>query len=96
MCRGMATSDTISELAVQKRTSENGLTSRLCCIVWLQLPCYLYVSLLQRRKPLLLDPDVRGRTDSSTTERWQPGPNGSSVVTELLCCHFRDSYFRPL
>lgn len=56
----------------QQQTNE--LTSRLCYIVWLRLPGYFYVSLLQRRKPLLLDPDVRGRTDSSLTERWQPDP----------------------
>lgn len=90
----------ISELAVQERDSgerTNEPTSRLCCIVWLRLPGYLYVSLLQRRKPLLLDPDVRGRTDSSPTERWQPGPSGgSAAAAELLCCHSGDSYFSPL
>lgn len=42
-------------------------TSKLRCIVWLRVPVYLYVSLLQRRKPLLLDPDVRGRTDRRPT-----------------------------
>lgn len=35
---------------------------------------FIRFPLLRRRKPLLLDADVSGRTDSSPTERWQPGP----------------------
>ena len=70
----------------QQQTNES--TYRLCCIVWLRLPGYLYVSLLQRRKPLLLDPDVSGRTDGSPTERWQPGPAEGLL---LHCYHVLSS-----
>lgn len=82
-----------SEKEGQQQTNEP--TSRLSCIVWLWLPGYLYVSLLQRRKPLLLDPDVRGRTDSNPTERWQSGSSGGSAAAELLCCHSGDRYLSP-
>lgn len=67
----------------QRQMSET--TSRLCSRVWLRLLGYLYVSLLQRRKPLLLDPDVSGRTDSSLIGRWQPAPAGVGTAAELLC-----------
>lgn len=66
-------------------------TSRLCCRVWLRLLGYLYVSLLLRRKPLLLDPDVRGRTDSSLIERWQPAAGGVWAAAELLRRHYLQS-----
>lgn len=73
---GGATSYAISELAAQKEEQQqkNETTSRPCCVAWLRLLGYLYVSLLQTRKPLLLDPDVRGRTDGSLAEGWQPDP----------------------
>lgn len=82
---GVATSYAISELAAQKeeqqQTSET--TSRPCCRAWLRLLGYLYASLLQTRKPLLLDPDVRGRTDGSLAEGWWPDPGGGRAAAEL-------------
>lgn len=81
----MATSYAISELAAQKegRQQTDETTSRPCCIAWLRLLGYLYVSLLQTRKPLLLDPDVRGRTDGRPAEGWQPDPGAGCAAAEL-------------
>ena len=62
-----------------------GLTHRPCCIVWLLQPGYLYVSLLQRRKLDLLNPDVRGQTEGTRqNQSWrrQTGPEWHPTVSE--------------
>lgn len=65
----MAISEYLSWRCKKGGQRQRGKTaSRLCCIVWSWLPCYLYVSLLLRRKPLLLDPDVK-RMDRKQAER---------------------------